>query len=114
DELPAGQLGLLLTNDGEEAHEIAVLRKNEGVTATWDELLELPEEEAREMVTEVGGAFAPTNGAVGLLVGELEAGEHIALCFIPVGTSMGDDGEFIEGDGPPHFVEGMRHEFTVN
>ena len=90
-----------------------MLRKNEGVTESWDELLQLPEEEAMEFVTEVGGAFAPTKGSVGLGVFELEAGEHIALCFIPVGTSMGADGEFVEGDGPPHFVEGMRHEFTV-
>jgi hypothetical protein len=33
---------------------------------------------------------------------QAEAGEYIALCFVPV-----------EGNGQPHFVEGQRAEFMV-
>ena len=47
------------------------------------------------------------------MVADLAPGEYIALCFIPVGTSMSHDGEFVEGTGAPHFTEGMQHEFTV-
>lgn len=34
----------------------------------------------------------------------LEPGDYAMVCFVPVGG-----GE----DGPPHFTEGMLHEFTV-
>ena len=102
-----------MTNTGEEAHEIIILRKNDGVTQTFQELLELPEGEAQEFVTEVGAAFASTTGASGLGILELEPGEHIALCFIPVGTTF-EGGVPTEGTGPPHFVEGMQVEFTVS
>ena len=44
----------------------------------------------------------------GMLVADLAPGEYVAVCFIPVGT-MPDH----EGTGPPHFVEGMKQEFTV-
>ena len=36
-------------------------------------------------------------------------GRYAAVCFIPTGTH-GDT----EGDGPPHFVQGMVAEFTVD
>ena len=113
DELAAGRSGVLLTNEGDEAHELALMRKNDGVAESWEELLALPEEEAMSKVAQVGGAFAATKGSSGLLIADLTPGEYIAICFIPVGTSMGDDGEFVEGTGAPHFTEGMQHEFTV-
>ena len=37
-----------------------------------------------------------------------ESGSYAIVCFIPIG-SVGA----AEGDGPPHFVEGMVHEFMV-
>lgn len=111
-ELPAGRTAILMTNDGVEAHEIVFFRKNDGVTQSFAEILELEEEEAGELVTEAGGAFAASNGAAGLGIVDLEPGEYIAVCFIPVGTMI-DGQEFTEGSGPPHFVEGMQVEFTV-
>lgn len=50
-------------------------------------------------------------------VADLEEGEYIALCFIPVGltpeaaAAVEEGGE--EPQGPPHFTQGMRAEFTV-
>jgi hypothetical protein len=73
----------------------------------------LPEDEAMTKVNEVGGTFAATKGSNGLMVADLTPGEYIALCFTPAGTSIGDDGEFVEGPGAPHFTEGMQHEFAV-
>ena len=39
------------TNEGAEDHELAIARKNDGVTESFDELLALPEEEAMTKVT---------------------------------------------------------------
>jgi hypothetical protein len=113
DEVDAGQVAILLENQGTEAHEIAIMRKQDGVTESFAEILELPEEEAMAKVEMVGGAFAAMNGSTGMLIGDFAPGEYIAVCFIPVGTTVTETGE-TEGDGPPHFMEGMQKEFTVS
>ena len=113
DTIDGGRVALLFTNEGAEAHEIAIMRRNDGVTESFEELLSLPEEQAMEKVTPVGGTFAPTTGTSGLLVADLEPGDYIAICFVPVGTVMAD-GEMTEGTGTPHFMHGMQQEFTVS
>lgn len=110
--VPSGRVAILFTNEGAEAHEIVVMRKGDGVTEDFDALLQLPEEQAMEKVMPVGGAFAPSTGASGLLVGDFEPGEYLAICFIPTGTVIAD-GAMTEGEGEPHFMHGMRQEFTV-
>lgn len=110
--IDAGRVGILFTNEGKEAHEIALMRRNDGVTESFEELLSLPEEQAMEKVTPVGGTFAPTTGSKGLLVGDLEPGDYLATCFVPTGTTMAD-GVMTDGTGKPHFMQGMQQEFTV-
>lgn len=112
DTIDGGRVALLFTNEGAEAHEIAIMRRNDGVTESFEELLSLPEEQAMEKVTPIGGTFAPTTGTSGLLIGDFEPGDYIAICFIPVGTVMAD-GAMTEGTGTPHFMHGMQQEFTV-
>jgi hypothetical protein len=114
DELDAGSAAILMTNDGAEAHEMAIMRKADGVTQSWDEILALPQEEAEALVEQVGGTFAPTNGAKGLAIVELAPGEYLAACFVPAGTTVASDGSFTEGTGTPHFMHGMTAEFTVS
>lgn len=113
-ELTAGRVAVLMTNEGTQAHELRAMRKADGVTQSWDEILALPEEEAGALVEQIGGAFAPTPGSQGLMIADLAPGDYLAVCFIPVGTSVSETGEFTEGTGPPHFTQGMRHEFTVS
>jgi hypothetical protein len=113
DTLSAGLVALRFTNDGDEYHEIIVFRKNDGVTESFDEILELPEGQSEELMTFVGAANAEP-GESRATVFEVEAGEYIALCFIPVGAPVGGpEGEGEDPPGPPHWVEGMRSEFTV-
>lgn len=110
--LPAGVTSFELANDGNEVHEIALVRRNEGDTTPVEELLELPDDEFARAATFVG-VIGPTNpGDDDYGVVDLEPGEHIALCFIP--TGMVD--QFAEGapEGPPHMVHGMITEFTVS
>ena len=111
-EIESGRVAILVTNDGSEAHELAVLSKAEGVTESWEELLQLPEEEAMTKATFVGGAFAPAPGSQGMLVVDIEPGDYAAVCFVSTGTTIDDSG-MTEGTGPPHFIQGMFSEFTV-
>jgi hypothetical protein len=135
--VPAGT-SLALTNIGADLHEMILVRKNDGVTETWDELIALPEEEAFQKATALGPLFAAPGEAAAIGIGatgpepmtaitvELE-GDYIALCFIPQGMTELPDfgtealsspgasaaGEPAPPEGPPHFVLGMRQEFTV-
>lgn len=112
-EVKAGRVGILLTNDGKEAHEIALMKRKDGVTEDWDAILALPQEEAQAKVDFTGGGFVPRSGSQSLVVLDFTAGEYVAVCFVPVGSTIGEDGTEHEGDGPPHMVQGMRQEFTV-
>jgi hypothetical protein len=135
--VPAGT-SLAFTNTGVEVHELIVARKNDGVTESWDELIALPEEEAFQKVTTLGPLFAAPGEAAAIGIGPagpepmsaltvVQEGEYIALCFIPQGTTelpdfsaeaeapASPDAASASGapQGPPHFVLGMRQEFTV-
>jgi hypothetical protein len=134
--VPAGT-NLSLTNEGTELHELIVVRKNDGVTESFDELLALPEEEALAKVTTVGVLFAAPGESASMGIGESgapspmtsivigEEGDYFALCAIPQGTTEMPDfaappdaagaspGASAAPQGPPHFVLGMRQAFTV-
>lgn len=118
DSLPAGITTIEFVNEGGEAHEVAVLRIDDGETMGIEEILALPEEEAMEHATFVGNAFAmpgeEDNTGTGFV--DLTPGEYAFICFVPVGATPEnipalEAGE-IEG-GPPHFTQGMVAEFTV-
>ncbi len=127
-EIPAGGTIFSLENAGEQVHELAVMRINDDVTLTVEELLALPEEEGMSMVTPAAFAFA-FPGTVSYGTGDLTSGRYFAVCFMPDGMTpevmmqleeAGVDGpeDTIPEDlgielGPPHFTKGMVHEFTV-
>jgi len=110
--LPAGITSFELENQGVEFHELALFRKNPGVDTSAQELLELPDEQAFELVSVVGAAFAGP-GDHSSLVRDLESGDFVMACFIPVGTTSFEFDEEPGEDRPPHFVEGMFAEFSV-
>lgn len=110
-ELSAGVYGVDFSNEGEEFHEMVVLRKGDDTTESFEEILALDEEAAMALVQEIGGTFAPPGGEAGGLFDMSEPGEYAAICFIPVGSTP--DAE-AESEGPPHFTQGMVAEFTVS
>jgi hypothetical protein len=103
DSVSSGTTTVALTNDGSEQHEMVLLRRADGETRSVDELLALPEDEAMEALAFTGAAFAEP-GETGFLTADLEAGDYVAVCFLPVGGAE---------DGAPHFTRGMVTEFEV-
>lgn len=107
--IPAGPTSLTLTNDGDEMHEMVVLRINddsldaEGLVAlgTPDKIL--------AKATFAGIAFSPP-GQTTTGFFDLAAGRYAIVCFIPKDT---DAEHNFQGEGPPHFTEGMLEELTV-
>lgn len=111
-EYAPGRAAFLITNAGTDGHELMLIRRNDDTADSWDELLSLPEDEAMEKATPIGSAWVGLPGSQETLVVDLVPGDYIAVCFIPQGTMVFEDG-YTEGTGPPHFMLGMRTEFTV-
>jgi hypothetical protein len=107
DTVPAGVVAVTFDNQGEELHEIAMVRINDDVDLSIEELAALPEEEAMSMVTFTGVAFAAPGEADTTFL-TLEPGRYGAVCFVPEGTT-----HEAEGTGAPHFTLGMLAEFTA-
>lgn len=112
-QVTAAPFRVKLTNDGKEAHEFAVFRKADGVTDSFDEILALPEEEAGDKIAFIGVVEPIDPGEENYAVIPIDQpGEYIAVCFIPVGATTVAAGETAQG--PPHFVQGMKIEFTAS
>ena len=108
DELSTGYHVVDFSNEGQEQHEMFAFRINDGATESVEELFELPEEEIFSKITPVNAVFAVPGESETVSWNLTDSGNYAVVCFIPVG-SVGET----EGDGPPHFTEGMVHEFTV-
>ena len=85
--MPAGPTILTAEAIGEEVHEIIIVRINDDVTLTLDELLALPEEESDTMVTEFGGMFGIFPGTSQSTVLDFTPGRYVAICFFPQGAT---------------------------
>jgi hypothetical protein len=105
DTLKAGDYEFEMTNKGKEFHVLVIVKRKDGVTEPFEQLLSDPSGE--DKVETVLGAAAPP-GVSGSSAARLEPGEYLVLCPIPIGTT----GE-TEGSGPPHFTAGMQQALTV-
>lgn len=109
-DLAAGTYLVDFSNDSanDELHEAVFLRKNDGVTESAEEIAEMDFEEVFEFVTPRGIVFSqgPGDGDVARI--EMDAGDWIMICFLPLDSSGPEDAQ-----GPPHFTQGMVREFTV-
>ena len=120
DSYDAGVASFDFSNTGKEVHEMVVLKKKDGVSESFDDILAMEDEAAQEEKIEFAGAAFGPPGEESYFVVDLEPGSYIALCFIPEGTTpevmaeMESSGEEPENAGPPHFVKGMKKEFTVS
>ncbi|MGQ0624752.1 MAG: hypothetical protein ACT4PP_08930 [Sporichthyaceae bacterium] len=111
-QIPAGPTAVTLTNEGEEFHEIVLLRINDDVTLSPEEILALPEEEAMTKVTPGPPAalVLAKPGETATWFWDLPDGRYVLTCFIGKDSDAEHD---FNGDGPPHFTEGMIEELLV-
>jgi len=103
----AGNVGFTFSNDGEELHEFILARLNDP-SQNVEDILKLPEKEAEKSITSVGFLFAEPGGSDAQTF-QLEPGTYGVVCFVSVGTTSPDK----RGEGPPHALEGMFAQFTV-
>ncbi len=104
--VPSGRIAVRFTNDSSNAepHEMVVLRRTDAMTQSLDELAHMSPDELMPIAEMAGVVFAeqPETASTSLL--ELEPGDYVAICMIPVGG-----GE----QGSPHAAHGMIAEFEV-
>jgi hypothetical protein len=124
-EIPAGRAAFRVTNDGTEMHEMGILRRLDGVTESWDEIIPIVSQSfleesdaAMEYVEWVGHAWIPSEGSSSVAYLDLSPGEYAAFCMLPVGTHHDMTDEEMESmvagpDYAPHWEHGMLQEFTV-
>ena len=105
DTLEAGDYKFEMTNTGKEFHVLVIVKRKDGVTDSFEQLLSDPSGEAK--VETLLGVAAPP-GRARSARSHLEPGEYLVLCPIPIGTA-GDT----QGSGPPHFTAGMQQVLTV-
>jgi hypothetical protein len=124
--VPVGTSFTFTNGSALEFHELVMYHIPDDEERSIEELLALSDEEAEAIVGEPLGVSLAMPGEDGeTVMGELaveEPGRYVMLCFIPVGAdpevvaeAMQSEGEGPPdlGDGPPHAVEGMVAEFTV-
>ena len=106
-----GPLSIDLTNEGDEVHELLVLKVKDGVDESAEDLVRLSEDEAFEKVEWVGNIDPVAPGDGDYVVVDLESGRYVVSCFLPEGAT---DMEHLDADGEPHALSGMVAEITVS
>lgn len=121
--VPAGTK-FSLANEGNEPHEFVALLIPDDETRPVEELVQLPEEEldvifgTAEPATVILAATGQTD-VPGAVLGDgtlTEPGRYAIVCFLPVGSDdsiLESDGPPPAGDAPPHAMQGMIAELTV-
>lgn len=105
-----GPLSIDLSNEGDEVHELLVVKVKDGVEETAEELVQLSQEEAFEKVDFVGNIDPLAPGDEDYVVVDLEPGRYVVTCFLPEGAV---DMEHLDAEGMPHALSGMVAELTV-
>jgi hypothetical protein len=110
----AGEYGITLVNEGEELHEMQLVRITDEQNRPIEELVDLNEEELEGVINQVAFSFAcPGDAADPVAADMTEPGRYVMICFIPVGATPETSIEEFETLEPPHFAQGMVHEFEV-
>lgn len=107
--LPAGITTFGFSNEGEEMHEMLMVRYKDPDT-TIEDLMKLSDKEAQKKIDFLGASFGPP-GASDIENKDLEPGKYALLCFVPVGSTSEKAARTAKG--PPHVARGMSAEFTV-
>jgi hypothetical protein len=104
----SGPVGITLDDQGQDTHQILIVRVRDDVTQPFAELLDLPPEQRVQMATPIGSVEAEP-GEANTVFFRLSPGRYGAADFLSQGTtSLG-----APGGGAPHYLLGLRGEFTA-
>jgi hypothetical protein len=104
----SGAVGITLDNQGRDAHQVLIVRINDGVTEPFSALLQSPPEQRAQAATALGSVEVDP-GQVGTVFLRLTPGRYGAGDFLTQGTTRLD----APGNGDPHYLHGLQAEFTV-
>ncbi len=107
-DIPAGTTAFTLDNQGDDLHQLLVSRADDGVTQSFSEILGLPLEQQKQLVTPLMATESPPGGSTVVFL-RLTPGRYGALDTYPEGTVD----PTAPGSGPSHAALGMVAEFTV-
>lgn len=101
-EMTAGEHLIKVINDGPQAHEIELIRLNDGVTAEQFMAAMAANPGAPPQGTSLGGSGALSMGLDNYWQVTLTPGNYLFVCFVPD-----------PADGAPHIMKGMSKAFTI-
>ncbi|HWJ52431.1 MAG TPA: hypothetical protein VNT24_03515 [Propionibacteriaceae bacterium] len=104
----SGAVGIRVDNQGQDVHQVLIIRANDGVTQPFSEMLELPPEQRGQLATPLG-SIEVEPGETSTVFLRLTPGRYGAVDLLAQGTTS----FAAPGDGPPHFSLGMQGEFTA-
>lgn len=100
DRIPAGLTMFQFTNNGNQLHQVAIVKFEQGKTLA--DFMSLPPGPPPAWVDFMGGPNSPMpHGGRDEDIVDLKPGHYAAMCFIP------------GPDGKPHWMNGMYKAFTV-
>lgn len=103
-----------IVNDGPQPHELTIIELNDGATAdeakAYLEAAETAPPTGPPPFTDAGGFGAIADGGIGYVYLDLDAGNYVAMCFVPDVPAEGRTGT---PDLKPHYAHGMWQPFTV-
>jgi uncharacterized cupredoxin-like copper-binding protein len=101
-DVPAEKVAFVMTNEGESAHHMSILKLKEGTTAEQAER-SFQDASIPELIEGVVGQSSDAApGEEGVVNAELAPGMYLMACFVD------------EPDGVPHAFKGMRTVFEVS
>lgn len=103
----SGAVGITLTNQGRDTHQVLIVRIDDGVTEPFGALLDLPPDQRMQAATPLG-SIEVDPGGVGTLFLRLAPGRYGVGDFLTQGSAGVDT-----SGGEPNYALGLYGEFTV-
>jgi hypothetical protein len=112
--ISAGTVRFHLVNDGRDNHELLLLRRPAGDTASVADLIGTAPDELEKRygptIVQLADTLPAGSGhSEAVLSADLTPGQYLLLDT----ESIGDAGDGASGDGDPHYTKGMLAELTV-
>jgi hypothetical protein len=101
--ISGGILAIELTNKGSQTHDLGLYRVNDDAELAAQDIPKLSREDLESRITRLS-VESTGPGSTNSVVATVSPGEHVLICFQPVGGTT---------SGPAHYTRGMFEHFKV-